>query len=232
MVGVVRPGGTNRCLRLGVPVRRGAARWGAAVLALTALGGLAAGCGGTNQSAGPTLIESGQIPRADLPTGGTKGHDALATADSTVPLAQQNPTTALFTAIGAFQACLTGLGESFIGIPNAKNPNTPADNPTYIKALTTCASKSNILNALKAAQSSQDNLTPAQVKKENKDYLKWRTCMIGRGWKIPEPTPNTKGLLFSFGGTGGGVPDYTPPPGQTLLSSPDLQACAAKAEQS
>ena len=69
------------------------------------------------------------------------------------------------------------------------------------------------------------------MKTENKDYLKWRTCMIGRGWGIPTPKPNTKGLLFSFGGTGGGSSaGYKPPPGQSLLSSPDLQACAAKAQ--
>ena len=223
----MRPGGTKGYSTPGVLIR-----WGGAVLILAAVGALAAGCGGGAQSAGPTYIESGQIPRADIPTGDAHGHGGAATVD-TVPLAKQNPTTALFTAIGTFESCLTGMGQSYIGIPNAKNPNTPADNPTYIKALTTCASQSNILNALKAAQSAQDNLTPTQVKKENNDYLKWRKCMIGRGWKIPEPTPNTKGLLFSFGGTGAGnVPDYTPPPGETLLSSPDLQACAAKAEQS
>ena len=53
--------------------------------------------------------------------------------------------------------------------------------------------------------------------------------MIARGWGIPPPTPNSKGLLFSFGGTS--TPDFKPPPGQSLLSSPDLQECAAKAEQ-
>ena len=54
--------------------------------------------------------------------------------------------------------------------------------------------------------------------------------MIGRGWGIPAPTPNAKGLLFSFGGTSGGSSGFKPPPGQNLLSSPDLQACAAKAQ--
>ena len=54
--------------------------------------------------------------------------------------------------------------------------------------------------------------------------------MIGRGWGIPAPTPNAKGLLFSFGGTSGGTGGFKPPPGQSLLSSSDLQACAAKAQ--
>ena len=118
-------------------------------------------------------------------------------------------------------------------MPNAGNPNSPANNPTYIKNLTTCAAQSNILQALKAEQSAQDNLTPAQVKTENQDYLKWRTCMIGRGWGIPTPTPNSKGLLFSFGGTGGGG---APGPGSSLrparTCSPALtcKQCAAKAQ--
>ncbi len=125
-------------------------------------------------------------------------------AATTIPLAQQNPTTALFTATGIFQSCLSNLGVTFVGAPNPSNPSSPANNPGYLKNLVTCATKSNILQALKAVQSAQDNLTPSQVKKENKDYLKWRKCMIARGWGIPQPTPNAKGLLFSFGGTGGG----------------------------
>ena len=80
-----------------------------------------------------------------------------------------------------------------------------------------------------------DNLTPAQVKKENQDYLRWRRCMIGRGWGIPQPTPNAKGMLFSFGGAGGGGggggSGFKPPPGQSLFNSSDLQQCAAVAQQ-
>jgi hypothetical protein len=207
------------------------------VLALSVVGAagvLAAGCGGASQSASPVIIASGQVPKSALPTGGQGGGAHSDSSVSTVPLAQQNPTTALFTSIGVFQQCLTGMGQSFIGIPNPSDPGSATDNPAYIKALTTCAAKSKILQALKSAQSAQDNLTPAQVKAENKDYLLWRKCMIARGWGIPEPKPNQKGLLFSFSGGGGGggaTGGFTPPPGQNLLSSPDLQACAAKAEQ-
>jgi hypothetical protein len=190
---------------------------------------VASGCGTSAQSSSPTLIASGQIPKADLPQEGNH-HGGGGSSAATIPLAKQNPTTALFTAIGTFQACLTGMGQSFIGIPDPAKGNVPVNSPTYLKALSTCASKSNILQALKSAQSSQNNLTPTQVKQENKDYLRWRTCMISRGWKIPPPTPNQKGLLFSFSGTSSGEAGIKPPPGQSLLSSPDLQACAAKAE--
>jgi hypothetical protein len=181
-------------------------------------------------------IRAGQAPPGELPTGST--HAAGKATAATIPLAQQNPTTALFTAIGTFQSCLSNLGVTFVGAPDPSNPSSPANNPGYLKNLGTCATKSNILQALKAAQSAQDNLTPAQVKKENKEYLQWRKCMIGRGWGIPQPTPNAKGLLFSFGGTGGGgggggggAGGFKPPPGQSLFNSSDLQQCAAVAQQ-
>ena len=185
-----------------------------------------AGCG-TTPTAAPTLIAAGQLPRSAFPSGSAGGGKKSTSA--TIPLAKQSPTTALFTAIGIFQSCLTGMGVKFIGAPSANDPNSAANNPTYLKSLATCAAQSNIVQALKTEQSAQDNLTPKQVKVENQDYLKWRTCMIGRGWQIPTPTPNAKGLLFSFGGTAA-PPSFKPPPGQSILSSPDLPACAAKAQ--
>jgi len=172
---------------------------------------LVAGCGSSGSSPKAVVISSGQIPPADVPAITGKAGAASASAD-TVPLAKQNPTTALFTAIGVFQSCLSGLGVTFAGAPNPGDPSSPANNPQYVKNLVTCATKSNILQALKSEQSAQDNLTPAQVETENKDYLKWRTCMIGRGWQIAKPTPNSKGLLFSFGGTGASAASGIQPP--------------------
>jgi hypothetical protein len=205
--------------------RRGLARRAAMSLAGLTLAAVAmAGCGAT-PSATPTTLTAGQIPKSEVPDIG-HGAQAAAGVSDTIPLAKQNPTTALFSAIGVFQSCLQGLGVTFVGVPNPKNPNSPANNPQYIKDLVTCAAKSNILNALKAAQSAQNNLTLKQIQKENKQYLAWRKCMIARGWGIPKPTPNAKGLLFSFGGTGGSTPNFKPPPGQSLFNSPDLQACA------
>jgi hypothetical protein len=198
------------------------------VLAVTAIA-LASCANGVASPSKVTFIESGQVPRSELPQVGSNGKSS--TIGATVPLAKQSPTTALFTAIGVFQSCLAGQGVTFIGVPSASaGPNAGVNNPSYLKSLTTCAAQSNILQALKTAQSAQDDLTLAQIKTENKDYLKFRTCMIGKGWKIPKPVPNSKGLLFSFGGTS--APDFKPPPGQSVLSSPDLQACASKIPQS
>ncbi|HTT87277.1 MAG TPA: hypothetical protein VMF60_07915 [Acidimicrobiales bacterium] len=187
---------------------------------------LAAGCGGSKPSASSGAVLAGQVPKSQLPASGSGSKDA--SASSTIPLAQQNPISALFSSLSTFQSCLQGLGVTFVGVPNSSDPSSPANNPQYVKNLTTCAAQSNILQSLKAAQSAQDNLTPAQIHTENNEYLKWRTCMIGRGWGIPQPTPNSQGLLFSFGGTGGSVPNFTPPAGKSILSSSDMEACASK----
>ena len=162
---------------------------------------------------------------------GASGATGSATGD-TIPLASEDPTTKFFSAVNVFQSCLKTSGVKFIGAPDQSNPNSPSNDPNYIKSLSTCAAKSNIVQALKDQQTAQDNLTPAQIKSQNKDYLKWRDCMIGRGWGIPEPKPDSKGRLFSFGGANGtSTPNFTPPPGQDILSSSDLQACAAQIQR-
>jgi hypothetical protein len=221
-------------------------------LALTLTTG---GCGSSSKSSALTTntIDAGQI-NIQLPPGwrvtkdgkgairpvsavaaaggsGASAAGGTSTGD-TIPLAKQDPTTKFFSALGVFQSCLKGLNVKFIGIPDAKNPNSPANDPAYIKALSTCAAKSNIVQALKDEQTSQNNLTPAQIKLQNKGYLKWRDCMIGRGWGIPEPKPDSKGRLFSFGAGGGStVPAFKPPPGQDILSSSDVSECATQAQK-
>ena len=160
------------------------------------------------------------------------GGSTVAT-DNTVPLAQDDSTTKFFKAMTGFQTCLKGLNVKFIGAPDQSNPSAPTNDPNYVNALSTCAAKSNIVQALKDQQTAQDNLTPAQIKTQNEGYLVWRDCMIGRGWGIPEPKPDAKGRLFSFGGaTSGSQPQFTPPPGQDIISSSDVQACAAEAQKS
>jgi hypothetical protein len=157
---------------------------------------------------------------------------ASGAAGDAVPLAKEDPTTKFFKSLSVFQNCLKGLNVKFIGVPDGKNPGSPANNPDYIKALSTCAAKSNIVQALKDQQTAQDNLTPAQVETQNKGYLVWRDCMIARGWGIPKPKPDAKGRLFSFGASGSSVPNFTPPPGQDILSSADVQDCAKESQDS
>jgi len=218
----------------------------------------AAGCGSSSKSSSAlttNTIDAGQVdlqlppgwkvtksgairPATDVAssgsaTGASGASGASGQTADTIPLASSDPQTKFFSALSTFSSCLKGLGVKFIGIPDAKNPNSPTNDKNYINALSTCAAKSNILGAIKAYGTFQDNLTPDQIKTQNKGYLAWRTCMIGRGWGIPEPKPDSKGRLFSFstsgGGGGGSTPNFTPPPGQDIVTSGDVQACAAEA---
>jgi hypothetical protein len=151
----------------------------------------------------------------------------------------------MMSAFGKFRACLDRDGVKFIGGPDQSNPDSPTNDPAYLKSLTKCAAESNIVAALKSAQTAQDDLTPEQIKQQNKSYLKWRKCMIGKGWKVPEPKPDAKGRLVTFGtgsssssssssgssgssssSTGG----ITGPPGKDLLTSSDLSDCSAKVQ--
>ena len=219
-----------------------------AVLLLT----VAAGCGSSSKSSSGSIstntVDAGQVdlqlppgwkvengkairPSSDASNGASAALAGASGASSaTVPLAQEDPQTKFFASLSTFSSCLKGLGVKFVGAPDPSNPNSPANDPTYLKNLGTCAAKSNILQALKNESTYQDNLTPAQIEEQNKDYLKWRDCMIGRGWGIPQPKPDSKGRLFSFGsGTGSGsVPNFTPPPGQDIITSSDVQECAAE----
>ena len=174
----------------------------------------------------------GSAAAASGATGAAGATGATGSAGDAVPLAKEDPTTKFFKSLGIFQNCLKGLNTKFIGVPDGKNPAAPVNNPDYIKALSTCAAKSNIVQALKDQQTAQDALTPAQVETQNKGYLKWRDCMIGRGWGIPKPKPDAKGRLFSFGASGSSVPNFTPPPGQDILSSADVQDCAKESQDS
>jgi hypothetical protein len=211
---------------------------------------LASACG--SEDPDPTVLRAGQVDiklpdgwtvdeahavkppaqgeaSSDGPTGGTgqtgSAAPATTTPPDTVPLSEDDPQTAFFKAARVFQQCMKDNGTDFIGVPDASNPDSPTNDPDYLSVLGTCASKSNIVQALTAMQAAQDSMTPAEIKQSNEDYLDWRECMIGRGWGIPEPKPDEKGRLFSFGGGGSGPPQFEPPAGQDPFSSPDFQEC-------
>ena len=124
--------------------------------------------------------KGGATPGATTPTG------------DTVPLAKEDPTTKFFSALGIFQSCLKGLGVKFIGVPDGADPKNPANNPDYIQALSKCAAKSNIVQALQDQQAAQDALTPEEIETQNKGYLVWRDCMIERGWASPSRSPTPR----------------------------------------
>jgi hypothetical protein len=228
-------------------------------LAVTALA--LTSCGSDGKSDNANVIEAGQVniqlpdgytlskpgdqvaaPPSSAPapqgqSGGQVGESAsgagaaTTAAPDTIPLAQQDPVTKFFTAFGTFRNCLKNQGLSFIGIPDATKPNSPANDPAYVKGLQTCAAQSNIVQALQEMQTAQNDLTPDQIEQQNKQYLAWRGCMIDHGWKIPEPKPDSKGRLLSFGADSANAQPIEGPGGETdLFDSSDFQDCATQSQ--
>jgi hypothetical protein len=186
--------------------------------------GLLCSCGSDSSASKLTFVAAGQLPPGLRPTTRDIHEIKMSETTTTIPLAKQNPLSALFQSMSVFQSCLQGLGESFIGLPSISSPNSPTNDPTYIKDLQTCAAKSQILQATKDIANAENHLTPTQIKTQNKQFLDWRTCMIGKGWNIPMPTPDSDGKLFDI--TQSTLSQWVPPEGQSLLNSPDLQDCA------
>lgn len=177
-------------------------------------------------------------PGAPAAAGGQVGESAAAggaattaAPSDTIPLAQQDPVTKFFTAFGTFRSCLKNQGLSFIGVPDANKPNSPANDPNYVKGLQTCAAQSDIVQALQEMQTAQNNLTPDQIEAQNKQYLAWRACMVDHGWKIPEPKPDSKGRLLSFGPDSANAQPLQGPGGQTdPFDSSDFQDCVKQSQ--
>ncbi len=147
--------------------------------------------------------------------------------DDTIPTnADDRPAVfGLLDALDVFNDCLTGEGFDFIGLPGEGEPSDPRNDPAYGAALASCAARSNIVQALRDTREENADLTPEQIETRNRAYLAWRSCMIGRGWQVPEPVPDADGLLGGNlqGGADGGL---QPPPGESLLGSDDLRECA------
>jgi hypothetical protein len=219
-------------------------RRAAALVVVLGVWPLGVGC--SRQAPAPDVIQAGQVdvrlppgwtvtahganrpPTTGAATANTAAVGALASGD-TIPLAKQDPNTAFFQATGSFSSCLKTQGTKFIGAPDSKNPTSPSNDPNYIKSLSTCAASSHIVQALKGFQAAQADLTPAQIQQQNQAFLKWRDCMIGKGWTIPQPKPDAQGKLFNIGGSGSGV-QLTPPPGQDIVTSPDVRDCATQVQ--
>jgi hypothetical protein len=46
---------------------------------------------------------------------------------------------------------------------------------------------------------------------------------------MPEPKPDEKGRLFSFGGTS--LPPFQPPPGEDVMTTDDYEKCAIETQK-
>ncbi|MEM7140019.1 MAG: hypothetical protein AAF548_03240 [Actinomycetota bacterium] len=212
----------------------------AAVVAVTVL---AAACGGggddteAGDEPGFVLQDEGSVD-LDSATTTTEAADDTASAGAsegdgqptfdetsdTIPTDEEEDAGVgnLFVALSSFTSCLEVEGYEFIGQPSQdREPTDPVNDPGYIEALSTCAATSNIAQAFQEFQTASDNLSPEEIEERNRQLVFWIDCMEGRGWIIGEPSVDAKGLQQPT--------DLTPPDGESVLGSDDLQECAGVA---
>ena len=211
---------------------------------------VAAACGGgggdtsddvTLRSAGAIAVDADDVATTtsteavaaaggagEADNGAAPNDDETANTTTTLPQEELEPGEALFEAVGVFQSCLDAEGYEFIGIPyqGETDPEAPVNQQPYIDALVACAARSQIQERLAEADAAQADLTPEEIEDQNRQFIAFRDCMVGRGWGIPDPVPNEQGLLF---GGFGSTTSWVAPPGESLASSDDIGECTSEA---
>ncbi len=208
-------------------------RWVATLMGVT----LAAACsGGGSAETGTVLRTQGDIAVDDSavttspPTNEDGESEEQTTGDTTTTLPQEELTAGeeFFLAVEEFSSCLDADGFTFMGVPDATlGPDDPLNQPAYLEALGACAARSQILEKIQAADAERAELSPAEIEESNRTYLIFRECMVGRGWQIPEPTPDETGLLFAGYQA---AASWQAPPGEAIADSDDVEECADQAD--
>lgn len=147
----------------------------------------------------------------------------------TIPQTEQSPDERFFDSVGVFMSCMEAEAGGFIGIPNVGaggDPGLAVNQTAYIDALQSCAARSDIVNTMEAAEDSS-RFTQEEIEERNRNFLAFRDCMIGRGWQIPEPSPDENGLLFHSYTSA--AQEWVAPDGQSILDSDDPLECGAEA---
>ena len=214
-----------------------------AVALVAALALVATACGGgseseTEDASSGFVIQGEQTLDTDEVTTTTESTDAdggggagegdgspvFDTTEDTIPDGEDDDTAqgaGIFEAMNIFSSCLEVEGYQFIGAPNPEDDSSPTNDPAYLDALGTCAAASNIQQAFQDFQNASGNLTTEQIETRNRTLVFWVDCMEGRGWQIGEPSVDAKGLQTPT--------DLTPPDGEDLLGSDDLEECSGSA---
>ena len=144
----------------------------------------------------PDEVKQARAEMEPLTTDGpaTDGSGATAAGD-TVPLNKDTrpPELRLFDAYAKFKSCIEDAGETIKG--NLQDPQNPAyKDPEYVKVITTCAARSDILSILQEMQTTRSNLNPDEVETRNKAFKLLEKCLVDRGWTI-ETTTDKIGLI-------------------------------------
>lgn len=113
----------------------------------------------------------------------------------TIPLNKDNraPELKLFDAYSKFKSCIEDSGETIRG--DLQDRSNPAyQDPNYVKIVSTCAAKSDIVNVLQEMSATQAAMTPDEIKTRNEGFKKLSDCLKKKGWTIETSTDNN-GLI-------------------------------------
>lgn len=168
---------------------------------------------------------------ADNTAGGASEGDGESAGSTTTTLPQEEETLEdeFFDSVEEFMSCLEAEGFEFIGPPSgALGADAPQNAQPYVDALIACAARSGVQEKLAEVDAARAEMTPEEVEEENRAFLLFRDCMVGRGWLILDPTPDENGLLFH------GVQstsEWIAPDGQSLATSDDTAECQALVQE-
>ena len=129
----------------------------------------------------------------------------------TIPLAEEKapPGIQMMNALEEFNGCLEEEGVEFIGRPDATlGDGALVNQPAYVEALTLCAARSGIIDAMQEFQMSRVSRTPETIREDNEQFIALTGCLRSKGWTISDPMPDADGSLGpgdDFRGPDGGV---------------------------
>ena len=129
----------------------------------------------------------------------------------TIPLAEEKapPGIQMMDALEEFNGCLGEEGVEFIGRPDATlGEGALVNQPAYVQALTLCAARSGIIDAMQEFQMSRVSRTPETIREDNEQFIALTGCLRSKGWTISDPMPDADGSLGpgdDFRGPDGGV---------------------------
>ena len=135
----------------------------------------------------------------------------VAPVKDTIPLAEEKapPGIQMMNALEEFNGCLEEEGVEFIGRPDATlGDGALVNQPAYVQALTLCAARSGIIDAMQEFQMSRVSRTPETIREDNEQFIALTGCLRSKGWTISDPMPDADGSLGpgdDFRGPDGGV---------------------------
>ncbi|HJM73934.1 MAG TPA: hypothetical protein QF651_10365, partial [Acidimicrobiales bacterium] len=116
----------------------------------------------------------------------------------TIPLAEQDVPAGIkmMDSLEEFNGCLEEEGTTFIGRPDPDlGAENPVNQPEYIEALTLCAARSGIVDAMQEFQMSRIGRSPDQIREANEQFIELAGCLRGKGWTVSDPVPDAEGSL-------------------------------------